>query len=258
MWIRRIIAALSIAALLVLAGGPAALAQSRGAQTFTLEPGGKATIDFTAFCLDFGVKFPTSIQAPNDTAQANVRAALDYIQSNNLTADQNKALEAQYAIWQLRGATGSPAGGDQAKAIVAAAKTPPAALQATSVVDAAKAGQVQVAVSSWQPVGQPVQLGSASDNFYGQGVVTVTNTSQQRLTLYMPVGTLFPPATQGDQTMAAFATNVQTQNPQPQAQAPQQLPNTADGGALPSWALVFGALALLAAGYFTRTVPSNE
>jgi hypothetical protein len=170
--------------------------------SFTLQPGGKATITFEAFCTNFGLKFPQAIQAPNAVGQDKIRGALAYIQSNNLAADPAKALEAQYAIWQLSGATGSPAGGADAKAVVAAAATAPANPSGTSVVDAVKANQVKVTLASWQPIGNKVQLGSAMDNFYGRGTLTVENTSQQALTLAMPVGTLFPPVTAGEQTMA--------------------------------------------------------
>src|SRR5205085_3892332 len=106
------------------------------AATFTLQPGGKATISFQAFCTNFGQKFPQAIQAPNDVAPDKIRAALAYIQSNNLAADPAKALEAQDAIWQLSGATASPAGGADAKAVVAAAATAPANSTGTSIVDA--------------------------------------------------------------------------------------------------------------------------
>ena len=67
---------------------------------------------------------------------------------------------------------------------------------------------------------------TASDNFYGRGQLTVTNTSTQELTLFMPVGTLFPSVNPAQQTMAGYATNIQVSNPQ---QAPQQLPAAGDG-----------------------------
>ena len=238
----------AVLALLLAAFAPVASAQS--GQTFTLQPGGQATVAFEAYCTDFGQKFPASIQPPASVAQDNVRGALAYIQTNNLGADQTKALDAQYGVWQVRGATGSPAGGDVAKAVVGAAANPPANPQGTSLVDAAKAGQVQVAINAWQPVGNPVQLGSATDHFYGRGTLTVKNTSQQALTLYMPVGTQFPPATAGDQTMAGYATNIQVSNPQ--TSSPQKLPNTGGDDGL-GWLLFGGALALLAAGTVLRT-----
>jgi len=258
----RILGASLLALLFSIAGTGAALAQTgQSNQSFTLQPGGRATITFEAFCTDFGKKFPLSIQMPNAVAEDNVRGALGYIQSNNLAADPTTALEAQYAIWQVRGATDSPAGGDQAKTVANAASNPPVNPQGTSIVDAAKSGQVQVTVSSWQPVGDKVQLGPATDNFYGRGTLTVENTSQQALNLYMPVGALFPPTTAGEQTMAGYATNVQASNPQPtpqpttqpsaqqnQQQTPRQLPETAASANGSPLLLLTGALALLVGG----------
>jgi hypothetical protein len=244
----------SIGVLLIIGmfslAGRSAFAQTTPA-TFTLQPGGMATITFEAFCTDFGLKFPQAIQAPNAVGSDKIRAALAYIQNNNLAADPAKALEAQYAIWQLSGATGSPAGGADASAVVAAAATAPAATQGTSVVDAAKANQVKVTLASWQAIGDKVPIGSAMDNFYGRGTLTVENTSQQAVTLAMPVGTLFPPVTAGEQTMAGYATNVQVSNPQA-AQAPQQLPNTSGGST--SLALLLGALLLFGAGGVLRLI----
>jgi len=227
-----------------------ALAQT-APTTFTLQPGGRATITFEAFCTNFGQKFPQAIQAPNALGPDNIRAALAYIQSNNLAADPAKALEGQYAIWQLTGATGSPAGGADAKAVVAAAASAPASASGTSVVDAAKANQVSVTLASWQPIGDKVQIGSAMDNFYGRGTLTVANTSQQALTLAMPAGTLFPPVTAGEQTMAGYATNVQVSNPQV-TQAAQQLPNTS--GESGSFLLVLAVLLLVGASRVLRVI----
>lgn len=243
-------AIVAVALALLAFGSSAALAQTgQGAQTFTLQPNGTATVTFEAFCTNFGQKFPLSVQAPNAVAPDKIRGALAYIQSSNLSADTNKALEAQYAIWQLSGATGSPAGGADAQAVVSAGNTAPANPQGTSVIDAAKSGQVTVSVASWQPIGDKVPIGAATDNFYGRGTLTIQNTSQQALTLYMPLGALLPPANAGEQTMAAYATNTQVSNPQPTAQSqPQQLPNTGAGNSSASWLLFAGGLALIAAG----------
>ena len=248
----RIALAAAVALLLGAVAG-SAHAQTSATTNFTLQPGGSATVTFEAFCTNFGQKFPISIQAPNGLASNNVRGGLAYIQSNNLAADQNAALEAQYGIWQLTGATNSPTGGDQSRAVVNAGGTAPSNPDGTSVVDAAKSGQVTVTLDSWQAIGQPVAIGSTTDNFYGRGTLTIKNTSQQALTLFMPVGTLFPPATAGEQTMAGYATNVQVSNPQPaeSQQAPQQLPNTAGRDSMLPLAIV-AVLALLLAGLQVR------
>jgi LPXTG-motif cell wall-anchored protein len=241
-------------------GGRAA-AQAQSAQSFTLAPDGKATITFEGYCLDFGQKFPDALVAPNAVAADNVRAALAYAQNQGLTADEQQALEVQYAIWQLDGATNSPAGGATAKDVVANASSAPAAPQGTSLIDAAKANQVTLTVDSWQPLGQPVQLGSATDNFRGRGTLTVTNNSNQELNLYMPIGTVFGRQTAGQQTIAAYATNIQVQAAQAAAQptaaattattptrTPGQLPQTgvADSGVV--WILAALATLLFAGG----------
>lgn len=259
MRITRVIQAVLLALLLAVWAPAMAFAQTgQAAQSFTLQPGGRATITYEAYCTDFGLKFPTTLQAPNAVADDKLRGALAYIQANNLSADENKALEAQYGIWQLRGATGSPAGGDVAKSVVTAGNTPPATPQGTSVLDAVKAGQVKLTLGTWGPIGNKVPIGNASDNFYGRGELTIENTSQQALTLYMPVGTLFPPNTTGEQTMAAYATNAQVSNPQQNQQSqPGQLPNTADGGSGGEWLLFAGALGLVIAGLCLRLRPNQ-
>src|SRR5688572_9208663 len=73
-------------------------ASAQPAQSFTLQPGGKATITFVAFCLDFGMKFPAGLQSPNDLADAKVQAALAHAQSKGYAANEQQALEVQNAI----------------------------------------------------------------------------------------------------------------------------------------------------------------
>lgn len=250
MRLTRIVGLLALVLLGSMPSGAALAQTNQATQGFTLQPGGKATITYEAYCTDFGLRFPTTLQAPNAVADDKVRGALAYIQQNNLSADQNQALEAQYGIWQLRGATGSPAGGATAQAVVGAGNAAPANPQGTSLLDAVSAGDVRLTLGAWAPIGPKVAIGSASDNFYGRGDLTVENTSQRALTLYMPVGTLFPPNTAGEQTMAAYASNVQVSNPQRQ---PQQLPNTAGGETGAGWLLFAGALALIAAGTALRS-----
>lgn len=237
---------------LLLVGMSASLvalpASAQTTTTFTLEPGGKATINYEAFCTDFGKKFPTALQSPNAVAPAKLQGGVEHIRSNNLGADEQKALDAQYGIWQLAGATNSPQGGDIAKAVVNAGSTAPATPQGTSLLDAVKSNQVKLTLGTWAAVGNPVAIGAATDHFYGRGTLTVENTSQQALTLYMPVGTLFPPNTAGDQTMAAYSTDVQVSNPQP-----ARLPQTAEGSSpLPLVALVALGLVALAGGFALR------
>lgn len=247
---RRIIA-LATALMLVASFGSFGVgsAFAQAPATFTLRPGGKATLTYEAFCTDFGKKFPLAIQSPNGIAPDGVRGALANIQSNGLASDPQKALEAQYAIWQLSGATGSPAGSDTTKSVVTASATAPQNPAGTSVLDAAKANQIKVTLNDWKPVGDKVPIGNATDYFYGRGTLTIENTSQSELTLFMPVGTLFPPQTAGEQTMAGYATNVQVTNPAPVADPSARtntLPATSGGGT--STMLLLAAFVLLAGG----------
>jgi LPXTG-motif cell wall-anchored protein len=232
---------------------PSSTLAQNNISSFTLQPGGKATINFEAFCTDYGLKFPLAIEAPNDVASDQLRGALEYVRTNGLASDPAKALEAQYAIWQLQNATGSPQGGADTQAVRNAGTTAPANPQGTSLLEAAAANQVRVNVTNWQPVGEQVQIGSTTDYFYGRGTVEVENTSQQELTLYMPVGSLFGPVTAGEQTMAGYATNVQVNNPvQTNDPVAAQLPST--GGSEYQHVLLLAALLLGLSGLAMRWV----
>ncbi len=217
MWLRRFMIALLAAMLLCGVDGRPADAQSSSA--FTVPPGGRVLVRFEAYCLDFGGTFPPAILAPSAAAglaPANVRAALNYIQSHR-PADTQAALQAQYAIWRLQGVTSVPKGSD-------------AVAQGTPVTDPANAqsiiaaglsnGQWSLEVAGWAPLSQPVQItAGVSDYFYGAGQVMIKNNTQQQLSLYMPVGVIFPPASSGHQRMAGYPTGVQI----------VRLPNTAGG-----------------------------
>lgn len=226
-------------------------------QSFTLQPGGKATVTFQALCINFGKKFPSAINGPSTVSSNPVQAALSYAQSKGYLSNEQQALQVQYALWQLLN-QGGPQGGAITQEVVSQAQNPPAAPQGTSLVDAAAANQVKATVDSWQPLGQPVQIApGATSNFYGQGQLTVENVSQQALTLYMPVGTVFPPTDPNEQNVAAFATNVQVNNPQPAPQqAPQNssatLPETSEG--VTQALMLLFALLLLGAAVSVRVV----
>jgi hypothetical protein len=181
--------------------------------SFTLRPGGVATISFVAYCTEFGKFFPTVIVEPNGVAPDEVRAALAYIKQQGYSADPQQALEANFAIWQLAGFSRATNSGPVTDAVKQAATRVPADPSGTSILDAASAGQVTLRLVSWQPIGDKVQILSATDHFYGSGTLTVQNVSTQDLTLFMPVGTLFPATETRFQTMGGYQTDVQVQNP---------------------------------------------
>lgn len=221
--------------------GGSPVAQAAAKQPFTLQPGGVATITFEAYCTEFGKFFPQTIVEPNgQLASDKIRAALAYIDQKGYSADEAKALEANDAIWQLAGATRAPAGGDVTKDVIANGTAVPADPSGTSVLEAAKAGQVKLTLTSWAAIGAKVQILSATDNFYGGGTLTVENISQQPLTLYMPVGTLFPGSEARFQQVGGYATDVQVKNP--------ELPKTGSDDSPPMGELLVGALGVLVLG----------
>jgi hypothetical protein len=242
---------------LVLLGSRSVQAQG-DTERFTLQPGGTAVISFEAFCTEFGELFPDAVQGPSGLAPDAARAAMAYGVNQGLNADGQQALQLQYAIWQALGEAGSPAGDATAQDVVTNGTAAPVSPSgATSVLDAAAAGDVTVTLDSWEPIGPEVAITqTATDNFYGRGQLTVTNTSQQELTLYMPVGTLFPSVDESQQTMAGYATDVQVNNPVADPAPQQQLPATgATENAVALLALA--ALALVVAGVGVRMVASR-
>ncbi len=62
-------------------------------------------------------------------------------------------------------------------------------------------------------------INNFQDNFQGRGELRIENTSNQALTLYMPVGTVFPAPSAEFQSMAGYATDVQVENANAQQQA---------------------------------------
>jgi len=227
--IRRLLGvALAIALVASFRVGTASAQQTP--TTFTLQPGGTAVVSFEAFCIEFGKVFPNGIQGPSGLAPDPARAAMSYGLGKGLNANEQQALQMQYGIWQALGTQGAPAGDAAAQDVFTNGKTVPTNPQGTSVLDAFAANQIKVTLSSWAPVGAKVAITpTATDNFYGRGQLTIQNTSQQALTLYMPVGTQFASIDPAQQSVAAYATNVQVNNPQQTSSTGVQnnLPNTA-------------------------------
>lgn len=249
MRVGQFIGSLFLVGTLVSIGGGTALAQNDQASTFALQPGGSAVIEFEAFCAEFGEQFPAGgLQAPNGVAPDDVRAVLAYAQQQRLTDDEQQMLQVQYAIWRLQGETQAPQGDQLTQDVLAQANNALPAPQGTSVLDALNAGQVEVNVDSWQPVGSEVQVTAAvMDNVFGRGQLTVRNVSQQQLELYMPVGTIFAATDQQFQDMVGYATDIQVNNPQP-----ENLPTTSTGAADSLPLLVVVGLGVAVGGYLLR------
>ena len=206
-------------------------------KTFTLEPGGKATVSYEAFCLDFGKRFPASVNAPNGSAAPKVQNALYYALTKGYQSSD--PLELQYAIWELSEAENVPQSGDVAAEIMAATAPAPA-LAGTSALEAVKGNKVKLTLNTWEPIGDKVDLGLLTDHFYGKGQLTLENTSQEALTLAMPVGTMFQTPDAESQNMVGYATNVEVNNPA------NRMPETAAFDSAPTlWIALIGGYLLL-------------
>lgn len=101
-------------------------------------------------------------------------------------------------------------------------------------------------IASWVPIGDKVAILAATDNFYGRGTLVVENVSTEALTLYMPVGTLFPGSEARLQVMGGYPTAIDLDNP--------GLPRTG-GTELPLLVLVVaGGVLLLGGAVLRRTL----
>lgn len=232
-------------------GGSAAAQNTKANQAFTLAPGGKATIDFESFCIDYGKKFPDQVGLPpSNVADPAVTGALNNALTKGYTG--NNAREVQFAIWKARGATGAPQPGNVGNEISQNLQQPGAPQGATSILDAIKNNQVKLTAGSWSGIGEKLTINGTQDFFQGRGQLQVENTSGQQLSLYMPIGTVFPAPTPEFQSMAGYATNVSVNNPAPTQS--QSLPETGftDQVADNMWFLVLYGIGVVMAGVFIR------
>ena len=223
MRVRHVWFAAMVIAFTVL-GNDAVRAQNANAnQAFTVAPGGKVTIDFESFCIDYGKKFPDQVGLPpSGVADPAVVGVLNNALAKGYTSSNAK--EVQFAIWKARGATDAPQPGNVGNELAQNLSQPAAPQGATSVIDAIKNNQVKATAGSWQGVGEKLTINNFADNFQGRGQITLENTSGQSLTLYMPVGTVFPAPSAQFQSMAGYAINVSVNNPQTTPQ--QTMPDT--------------------------------
>ena len=218
-------------------GVHSAAAQDAATQSFTLQPGGTATVDFEAFCVDFGKDFPEDLTGATGLAPDDVRNVLFYALQNNLATTE--PVQVQAAIWQITEGQTLQQSGDITQQIVDnidGVAIPE--LGATSVLDAVGSGDVTLTMNSWDPQGDKIDIGTLNDNYYGSGQLTLENTSDEAVTLAMPVGVLFEAGQAEEQNMAGYATNVQVNNPA------QTLPETSALNMTPLW-LVFVGIGLL-------------
>jgi hypothetical protein len=194
-------------------------AQNAG-DAFTLQPGEIATIAFESFCMDYGKAFPSSVGMPQSVVpDPAVRGALAFSLSNGYALV--KPREVQFALWNIRGAVDSPELVFPGQDIVANVYTEPSApAGATSVLDAMNDGRLRGSLGSFQGIGERLLILGYDDYYKGRGELVVENVSSESMSLYFPVGTLFPAPGPEYQNMVAYAAGLQVTNLQPTATLP--------------------------------------
>ncbi len=203
-----------VGVLLVLFAVQVSAAQSEqtATKTFTLAPGAKATVTYQGFCVDFGKKFPTTLSAPSGVVSDQLQSTLYYaLTKDYVTSDP---LQVQAAIWNVNENQSIPESAAVAEEIQQqfASVTLPA-MQGTSVLDAVQAGDVKLTMGDWHSVGDQVTIGTVTDYYHGQGQLTLENTSQKSLQLYMPIGTLFSSSDTEVQNITSYASNIEVSTP---------------------------------------------
>ncbi len=175
-----------------------------GGQTLRIPAGQTATLRVRGLCIDFGKPFPGTSAAPNALAADQMRASLNYAISKGYFETDAGLRQAEEAMWFLSDGTwhrpDHVLGQEIVDAGKAAANKPVDPAGATSLLDALKAGTVKVNVALKTPPGVVPK-----ESFYGDGDLSMTNTSAAELNVYMPTGTIFPPNTPGDQRLVAYA-----------------------------------------------------
>jgi len=197
---------LTLAALLFVFGLTSATAmaqplpQATGGQVLTIAAGQSASVQVRGFCLDFGKPFPSQSSAPTGLAPDQARAALNYAVSKGY--DTSDPAQVQEAIWFLVSGEWHRTDHAMAQEIVDAAKNGnmPATPSGTSLIDALQANNLTATIS-FTPGGGL----TGSDAFYGDGSLMIKNNGTQDVQVYLPFGSVFPPANSADQRLIGYA-----------------------------------------------------
>jgi hypothetical protein len=176
------------------------LPQATGGQVLTIAAGQSASVQVRGFCLDFGKPFPSQSSAPTSLAPDQARAALNYAVSKGY--DTSDPAQVQEAIWFLVSGEWHRTDHAMAQEIADAAKNGnmPATPSGTSLIDALQANNLTATIS-FTPGGGL----TGSDAFYGDGSLMIKNNGTQDVQVYLPFGSVFPPANSADQRLIGYA-----------------------------------------------------
>lgn len=247
---RPLVRGTTAAGLLIIAGIlPFSVAHARpsratvpGEATISLAAGGQASLPVSAYCINFGEPFPGGVtvstnRVPDGVVKVLKAAAKDGTGSTNV-------LQTQIAVWHaLEGKWGYK---DEdvditvAKALDTAAvaeTTQPLLGRGIPLDQAIADGKVRATIEAWKEADAPKAL-PADTPYYGSGTLTVTNLTDAKLDVYVPLGLILKAANDAEQDMAMYAVS--------EHELPSQLPKTGAGQiAWPAWLAALGLILVL-------------
>ncbi len=210
-----------------------------GEATLSIAAGGQASLPVSAYCINFGEPFPKGVtvstnRVPEGVVKVLKAAAKDGTGSKNV-------LQTQIAVWHaLEGKWGYK---DEdvdltvAKALDAAAvaeTAQPLLGRGIALDQAITDGKVKATIDAWKEADAPKAL-PADTPYYGSGTLTVTNLTDAKLDVYVPLGLILKAANDAEQDMAVYAVS--------DHELPSQLPKTGAGEI--SWPIWLAGLGLI-------------
>ena len=154
-------------------------------------------VDVYGYCLNYGLPFPGATLTPIETAGKELRVAASYSLDKGYT--ETNPYDVQLAIWYLSDGTRLPETdytlADEIIAYAESGVLPPDIVDgAPFLVDAINAGYLDALVVDFINLAEPISSAS-----YGEGVLKITNISDQLQEIVIPYGTVFNDEGSGDQ-----------------------------------------------------------
>ena len=189
----------------------------------TIPANGKADISFQGYCLDFGEPFPTSFGEPGSRASDDVLKVVKTALLDG-SADEDP-LTVNLAIWTLREdktidelyPTIDEDKADKVNDLLARsekATVEPLATDRGIALDKAIAdGQVEVSSADFN-ADEAAPLAVEEDEghpYHGSGTMTITNLTDQEITIYYAFGTVLKAENTAQQDLVTYSTELESQ-----------------------------------------------
>lgn len=199
-------------ALLILLGGllgptlldPPPAEAAFGNRRYTVPANGTLEVIIRGFCLDKPRHFPGAFLEPSDhQVQDDVLKTFAFSVAKGYARKQ--IYQTQLALWYLRDhqwfneTANPPRPRDIAQEIVRQGLTSPLREKPTdapTLIEAVQSGAIKAEVNDFH---------ATTENYEGEGTLVLTNLTDQPVTLYITVGTVFKAATEGEQRMITWA-----------------------------------------------------